>query len=70
MDSLQQLLSSGKPVLAGWSKEGKVLAQVGSKCYEYWVDSAYIPGLKKIMLKNPWKGLNWLKSNCYSWKKI
>jgi hypothetical protein len=70
MDSIRDLLSSGKPVFTGWTKEGKVYVQVGSKCYEYWIDAAYIPGLKKDMIKSPWKSLNWLKDNCYEWRKL
>lgn len=43
---------------------------IGSKCYKYVIDAAYIPGVKKGMLKEPWKELNWLKENCYSWEKL
>ncbi len=70
MDSLQQLLSAGKPVLTGWTKEGQVFVQIGGKRYEYSIDAAFIPGLVRGMAKNPWRELNWLKENCMEWRKL
>jgi len=70
MDSLQKLLSSGKPVLSGWTKEGLVYVVIKKCLYEYAIDAALIPRLRKGMLKNPWSELNWLKKNCYSWRKL
>ena len=66
MDSMQELLSSGKPVLIASSKDGMLRIQVNKVVYEYWIDSALHPWLKKWIVKDPWRALNFVKRKTYA----
>ena len=59
-----------RPIIIGTASDGEVVVMVGDKTYSYWIDSAHIPHLKRQMLKQPWKAINFLKSNCRSWSKL
>jgi hypothetical protein len=43
---------------------------IGEKIYEYWIDAAFIPEIKKGWLYNPWGQLHFIKKRCYNWKRI
>lgn len=50
-----------KPILIASSNDGKLVIQIGKKNYEYWVDAAWHPWIKKSFIKAPWKTLNFIK---------
>ena len=62
MDSMQEFLSSGKPVLIASSSDGRLVVQINQKVYEYWVDAALHPWIRKRLIKNPWRTLNFVKN--------
>jgi hypothetical protein len=62
MDSIQELLSSGKPVLIASSSDGRLVVQINQKVYEYWVDTALHPWIRKRFVKDPWRTLNFIKN--------
>jgi hypothetical protein len=61
MDSIQELLSSGKPILIASSSDGMLRVQIGNTVYEYWIDAALHPWLKKWFYKDSWRALNFVK---------
>jgi hypothetical protein len=60
MDSIQEFLSAGKPVLIASSKDGRLVVRIDLKVYEYWIDAALHPWIRKMFTKNPWVALNFI----------
>jgi hypothetical protein len=62
MCTIQDILSAGKPVLIASSSDGRLVVQINQKVYEYWVDAALHPWIRKRFVKDSWRTLNFVKN--------
>lgn len=63
-------MDTTRPIIVASTREGMLRVQIGQVVYEYWLDSALHSWVKRQFVKRPWETLNFIKSRCWSWKKL
>lgn len=65
---VRELLDPRRPFYLSSTREGQITLNVGGVVYEYWLDAALHEWVKKSIVKQPWKTLNFVKSRCWNWR--